>query len=62
MLVRQGIEHGAEAVVNFIRSRAIPVESQKEIAQIVSVSAADEQYWPMRMWIWSRQVSSILPR
>ncbi|GHO94620.1 hypothetical protein KSF_046680 [Reticulibacter mediterranei] len=43
MLVRRGIEHGAEAVVNFVRSQAIPVESQKEIAQIASISAADEQ-------------------
>jgi chaperonin GroEL len=43
MLVRRGIEQGAEAVVNYIRSEAIPVESQKEIAQIATISAADEQ-------------------
>src|SRR5260370_788322 len=30
MLVRRGIEQGAEAIVNSIRSEAIPVESQKE--------------------------------
>src|SRR6266705_289465 len=43
MLVRRGIEQGAEAIVNYIRSEAIPVESQKEIAQIATISAADEQ-------------------
>src|SRR5579864_9428627 len=43
MLVRRGIEQGAEAVVNYIRSKAIPVEGQKEIAQIATISAADEQ-------------------
>ncbi len=43
MLVRRGIEQGAEAIVNSIRSEAIPVESQKEIAQIATISAADEQ-------------------
>src|SRR6266849_252031 len=40
MLVRRGIEQGAEAIVNYIRSEAIPVESQKEIAQIATISAA----------------------
>jgi chaperonin GroEL len=43
MLLRQGIERGVEAVVEYIRSIAIPVESKKEIAQIATVSAADEQ-------------------
>ncbi len=43
MLVRRGIEQGAEAVVNYIRSEAIPVESPKEMAQIATISAADEQ-------------------
>ena len=43
MLIRRGIEQGAEAVVNHIRSESIPVESQKEIAQIATISAADEQ-------------------
>src|SRR5258708_24215041 len=43
MLVRRGIEQGAEAVVNYIRSQAIPVEGQKEIAQIATISAADER-------------------
>jgi chaperonin GroEL len=43
MLVMRGIEKGAEAAVNYIRSESIPVESQKEIAQIATISAADEQ-------------------
>src|SRR5436305_1052767 len=43
MLVRRGIERGAEVIVNYIRSESIPVEGQKEIAQIATISAADEQ-------------------
>src|SRR6266513_5418583 len=43
MLVMRGIEKGAEAIVNYIRSESIPVDSQKEIAQIAAISAADEQ-------------------
>jgi chaperonin GroEL len=43
MLVRRGIEQGAEEIVKYIRSESIPVESQKEIAQIATISAADEQ-------------------
>jgi len=43
MLVMRGIEKGAEAAVKYIRSESIPVESQKEIAQIATISAADEQ-------------------
>src|SRR5579864_3386375 len=43
MLVRHGIEQAAEAIVKYIRSEAIPVQSQKEIAQIATISAADEQ-------------------
>src|ERR1700724_238687 len=43
MLVRRGIEQAAVAAVNYIRSESIPVESQKEIAQIATISAADEQ-------------------
>ncbi len=42
MQLRQGIERGVEAVVEYIRTLAIPVESKKEIAQIATVSAADE--------------------
>src|SRR6059058_5303348 len=36
MLVRRGIEQGAEAIVDYIRSEAIPVKGQKEIAQIAT--------------------------
>ncbi len=43
MQLKFGIDRGAEAVVEYLRSIAIPVESQKEIAQIASISAADEQ-------------------
>jgi chaperonin GroEL len=42
MQLKQGIDKGTEALVAYIRSEAIPVESQKEIAQIASISAADE--------------------
>lgn len=47
MLLRQGIERGVETVVEYIRSIATPVESKKEIAQIATVSAADEQIGDM---------------
>src|SRR5437660_662310 len=43
MLVRRGIEKAAEAAVDYIRSESIPVEGQREIAQIAAISAADEQ-------------------
>jgi len=43
MQLRQGIEAGVEAVVTYIRDVAVPVEGKKEIAQIATVSAADEQ-------------------
>src|SRR5579859_3188004 len=43
MQLKYGIDKGTEAVVNYIRTEAIPVESKKEIAQIASISAADEQ-------------------
>jgi chaperonin GroEL len=43
MQLKQGIDKGAEAVVEYIRKMAIPVDSSKEIAQIASISAADEQ-------------------
>jgi chaperonin GroEL len=42
MLLRQGIDRGVAAVVEYIKSIAIPVEGKKEIAQIATVSAADE--------------------
>jgi chaperonin GroEL len=43
MQLRQGIEKGVAAIVEYIRSEATPVEGRKEIAQIATVSAADPQ-------------------
>ncbi len=43
MQLKYGIDRGAEAIVDYLRSVAIPVEGKKEIAQIASISAADEQ-------------------
>ena len=43
MQLRQGIDKGVQAVVEYIRSNATPVEGKKEIAQIATVSAADPQ-------------------
>jgi chaperonin GroEL len=43
MQLKYGIDKGSEALVEYIRSVAIPVEDKKEIAQIASISAADEQ-------------------
>lgn len=40
--LKQGIEKGTEAVVECIRSQAIPVADRREIEQIASISAADE--------------------
>jgi chaperonin GroEL len=43
MQLRQGIEKGVEAVVDYIKQVAVPVDGKKEIAQIATISAADEQ-------------------
>ncbi len=43
MQLKYGIDKGTEAVVEYIRKLAIPVEGKKEIAQIASISAADDQ-------------------
>jgi chaperonin GroEL len=43
MLLKAGIDKGTQAVVDYIRSIAIPVEDRKEIAQVATISAADEQ-------------------
>ncbi len=43
MQLKFGIDRGAEAIVDYLRSVAIPVEGKKEIAQIAAISAADEQ-------------------
>src|SRR5260370_2901074 len=42
MQLKQGIEKGTEAVVEYIRSEASPVEGKKEIAQVASISAGDD--------------------
>src|SRR5712692_3343159 len=42
MQLKQGIDKGTEAVVEYIRNVAIPVQDKKEIAQIASISAADD--------------------
>ncbi|WP_376794880.1 chaperonin GroEL [Thermogemmatispora sp.] len=42
MQLKLGIDRGTEAVVEYIRSKAIPVEGKKEIAQVATISAADE--------------------
>jgi len=42
MQLKQGIDKGTDAVVEYIRSKAIPVEEKKEIAQIAAISAADD--------------------
>jgi chaperonin GroEL len=43
MQLRQGIDKGVEAVVKYLKDVAVPVEGKKEIAQIATISAADEQ-------------------
>jgi chaperonin GroEL len=43
MQLKLGIDKGTEAIVEYIRSVAIPVEDKKEIAQIAAISAADDQ-------------------
>jgi chaperonin GroEL len=43
MQLRQGIDKGVQAVVDYIRENSTPVEGKKEIAQIATVSAADPQ-------------------
>ncbi len=43
MQLKHGIDKATEAVVSYIRELAVPVEGKKDIAQIASISAADEQ-------------------
>lgn len=42
MQIRQGLEKGTQAVVEYIHAHAIPLESRTEIAQLATISAADE--------------------
>jgi chaperonin GroEL len=43
MQLKRGIDKGAEAIVKAISEMSIPVEGQREIAQVAAISAADEQ-------------------
>jgi chaperonin GroEL len=43
MILRRGLEKGVEAVIAEIKSMAKPVETQEEIAQVASISAADNE-------------------
>jgi len=43
MLLKQGIELAASKVVDTIREQAIEVKGQNEIAQVATISAADEE-------------------
>jgi len=43
MLLKQGIDRGAEAVVAHVLDLATPVETRTEIAQVASISAADPE-------------------
>ena len=42
MQLKYGIDRGTEAVVEYIRNMATPVQGKREIAQVASISAADE--------------------
>ena len=43
MQLKHGIDKSTEAIVEYIRRQAVPVQTKKDIAQIASISAADEQ-------------------
>jgi chaperonin GroEL len=43
MQLKFGIDKGTEAIVEYIRKQAVPVQTKKDIAQIASISAADDQ-------------------
>ena len=43
MILRRGLEKGAEAVIEEIKSMSKQVETQEEIAQVASISAADAE-------------------
>jgi chaperonin GroEL len=42
MLLKQGIEKGVEAVVQEIKKQSVPISDRAKIAQVASISAADE--------------------
>src|SRR5258708_7862827 len=43
MILRRGLEKGAEAIVAEIKAMSKPVEGREEIAQVASISAADQE-------------------
>src|SRR5215472_2356675 len=43
MILRKGLEKGTEAIIEEIKSMSKPVETQEEIAQVASISAADSE-------------------
>src|SRR5690606_32104906 len=43
MLLKQGIDKAADAVVAHVLELATPVETRQEIAQVASISAADAE-------------------
>ena len=43
MLLKQGVEQGAAAVVERLKSLATPVKGREDMAHIASISAADEE-------------------
>ena len=43
MILRRGLEKGAEAVVAEIRAMSKPVEGREEIAQVAAISASDQE-------------------
>jgi len=43
MQLKLGIDKGTEAIVEYIRRQAVPVQTKKDIAQIAAISAADDQ-------------------
>jgi len=43
MILRRGLEKGAEAVIAEIKSMSKPVEGRDEIAQVAAISAGDQE-------------------
>jgi chaperonin GroEL len=43
MILRKGLEKGTEAVIEEVKAMSKPVETQEEIAQVASISAADAE-------------------
>ncbi len=43
MILRRGLEKGVAAVIEEIKSMSKPVETREEIAQVASISAADQE-------------------